>query len=157
MKTHDIIESEKDNTDRIQLHHEGMFLRAYEASALLLIRHGVELAPVKKYIRKEDFFLVTVGFPAGQMESRLKGLESLSEDAVHPVFRSTQPVTVQQLQEWKDTLPAREGKPHAAPAGHDVTVTAMESARDRILRFDLATSTPMDAMNLVASLKKELL
>jgi len=67
MKTKDILEMERGNTNCINLVREGMFLRAYERSALFFIENVAPFQITKRYFKVIDCELVYLGFPASNI------------------------------------------------------------------------------------------
>lgn len=152
MTTGEILKSEKNNSGTIHLHPEGMFYKAYEASALLLRKSGVELQPVKKSVKKENCSIVAVGFPIGQLEARMANLKRESDTpAGHPAFRALVTVTDEEVEAWKDELEEQQPKGVKTKAAPSFT----ENERlvlERLRSFNVASNSPLEAMSFLNEL-----
>ena len=72
MTVKEIAESEKENRGSIILRREGMFLRAYERSAMLFVENVANFQLQKKYFKSLDGELVYLGFPAQNLRILLE-------------------------------------------------------------------------------------
>ncbi len=72
MTVKDIAESENQNRRSIILRREGMFLRAYERSAMLFVENVAKFQLQKKYFKSLDGELVYLGFPAQNLKIPLE-------------------------------------------------------------------------------------
>ncbi|MEA3452096.1 MAG: hypothetical protein U9Q83_09375 [Bacteroidota bacterium] len=72
MKIQDILELEKNNTNNIILHKEGIFWRAYEKSAYLFTLYIKEYQITKKFYKNVNTEVVYLGFPKIALEQILE-------------------------------------------------------------------------------------
>lgn len=63
-----ILENEQENTDRIHLYREGLFLKAYQRSAFQFHTHVKPFRAVKKFYKSTDCNVVMLGFPSSNLE-----------------------------------------------------------------------------------------
>ena len=74
MNTDEIARLEETNTDRVYLHREGTFLRAYEHSAFLLWKHVSTFRLRRRFIKKINRHLIFLGFPEYTKDKWLHGM-----------------------------------------------------------------------------------
>lgn len=65
MKVSEILQMEQTYTESIILHKEGLFWRAYERSAYLLLKHYRQFQLTKKRVKYLEKEIVYCGFPDG--------------------------------------------------------------------------------------------
>lgn len=72
MKIKEILKIERENTESIFLHKEGLFWRAYEHSAYLFTLYIKEYKITKKFYKNVNAEVVYLGFPANALQSLLQ-------------------------------------------------------------------------------------
>jgi len=137
---------ERNNLDRVYLTPEGAFLKAYERSAFIL---DTQWHPFKvsvktvKYLKAE---IASLGFgKQGLCRLEEAGFQRIAEN----VYQAKHPVTEQEFQAWKT-------KKSSVPIGAPAPEKPDFNLADAIRSFPLESSSPIDCMIFVASLKKKL-
>lgn len=84
MNIKEIVEAEKKNTCRINLYREGLFFRAYEASAFALCSFVHPFKVIKRQLKVLNGEEVAyVGFPASSEDKYLNGRNIIESDDAH--------------------------------------------------------------------------
>lgn len=113
MTLQEIIAAENRNTDKIYLHLEGIFWKAYERSAFAFIHRISRYKASKRFIKYLDSKVVSLGFPDASRTKVLgdrplfrqdEGLLALDVGAIDP----------EEYDRWKDALPLIVPKPTAS-------------------------------------------
>jgi hypothetical protein len=134
-----------------------------------------DLKPVKRVFKSLDGQeVVYVGFPMSSEDKFLRGMarlrldnrivvepkETIDEDAFQ-TWKASVPLLVPDKSKKDTKPPCGQTAPLPPPCGEihmyppqDGGVTEADAVVSRLLRFDLATSTPLEAMQFIASLKK---
>lgn len=181
-----IEESRKDNSqwNVIHLFKEGSFYHAYEWSAFLIhtvtytdaVREQTSdrkpLSVTRKKNKEGEGSIALVGFPLPSLD---KFIPNVAQAAFTPITDSQIDITIelpegmkdlnaemllQKMEEWKEQFPLKEGKkdnkrnndadiPYARPM-------RLSDIMGRILAFPLERKTPMEAVNFISDLKRDL-
>ncbi len=129
----------------------GMFFHAYEAGAFALAR--LMRYRVKRKARKGGREVLVAGFPADRLpvvaeRIRAAGGEVLTRTDTWVEFAGLDCTADASLVDEPKT--AAVGEPQAAAGGK------ADEWKRKILEYDLSQSTPLQAMNFLASVQKEL-
>lgn len=123
----------------------GLFFHAYNAGAYALAR--VTGYRVKRKKRKKGKEVLIAGFPAGCLT------------AVMDKLRNAGGTVVSQTELWIEFtgIDGSEDKSFVDPllACQEIKEIKNKGIAERILSFNLSDSTPLEAMNFIASLQKE--
>lgn len=142
-------ECEQQKNNLILLYREGLFWRAYEKSAYLL-HQQFGLKPLKKYFKAVKQDVVYVGFPATSWQKFFSQEQpTMDKQCELPVHSNIDEFDFAQ---WKTQMPYAE-KTIKEP----ILVEAFnlqQEVIDKIKNFPLERSTPMEAMLLMAELKR---
>lgn len=166
MTVKELIDIEKSNTNRIILHSEGMFWRAYEISAYLFCTHIKPFKPMKKYVKSVNDDIISIGFPKNQKYFEGMNVTELEGNRVEitgdykvggvddPGFinwKESVAVTqsLPQSGRQKPPQPQQKEPPCAVPEGKI-------SLELQIARFNLESKTPLECMDFIAKLKREI-
>ncbi|WP_295939139.1 hypothetical protein [uncultured Alistipes sp.] len=170
-----ILDVERDNTDRIHLFREGLFLKAYQHSALLFIKNVKNFKSVKQYYKAVDAEVVMLGFPSNQLDTLIgSGVQQL--DPWHFVVQCDEPLDPNEYRVWFDSIPLAPKKERTArhesppmPRMDDIfTVSeihvpvtdplgdAGRSVIRQLESFSLENATPLECMMFLSKLKAEL-
>ena len=152
-KIEDILQQEREReqqkNDHILLYKEGIFWRAYEKSAYQLhLKFG--LKPLKKHIKAVNQDIVYVGFPATSWQKFFTQEQPTTEKQCAIPVCST--INELDFAQWKVQLPFTEKitkEPILVEANNP-----QQEVIDKLMNFPLERSTPMEAMLLVAELKR---
>jgi hypothetical protein len=168
MNCKEIVAAEDQAEGSILLIREGMFWRAYERSAFALVKQVHPLKALKRAYKSLDGReLVYVGFPISSEERMLKDVRH-EQHGDTMVVELKEPVDPAAFEEWKAAVPlAPDTKaPPPPPLPSDllpggsfpvsVVPRVATEVADRLLHFDLATSTPLAAMQFIAALQQML-
>lgn len=152
-KIEEILQQERERNqhrdEHILLYKEGMFWRAYEKSAYQL-HQQFGLKPLKKHIKAVKQDIVYVGFPTTSWQKFFTQEQPTTEKQCEIPVRST--ASELDFEQWKTQLPYTE-KTAKEPVLVEAT-NPQQEVIDKLLSFPLERSTPMEAMLLVAELKR---
>jgi len=176
------LRQEADSWNKIFLHKDGKFFRAYEWSAWLIKtlvcseefqkqRGDVKILAANRYVTKKGEY-VSVGFP---LESLAKYMPSFGDVDFSTIedyaeFTVTLPcegdVTYEQLQkaflDWKQSLPEKDTRGSQKPSHHPAHIDT-EGGRvgifqilSQVLSYPLESKTPADNYDFIAMLRRQL-
>lgn len=138
----EILENESQNNGSfILLYPEGMFYKAYERSARLACMYLGNLLVKKRYIKKVQQDVVSVGFPKSSIEKWAGGRKIRTMDNYVMIIlddSEIQEYSDEIFHKWKDS-------------GNE-----SEEIYDRILSFPIENKTPMECMIFLSELKEKL-
>ena len=138
----EILENESQNNGSfILLYPEGMFYKAYERSAWLACMYLGNLLVKKRYIKKVQQDVVSVGFPKSSIEKWAGGRKIRTMDNYVMIIlddSEIQEYSNEIFHKWKDS-------------GNE-----SEEIYDRILSFPIENKTPMECMIFLSELKEKL-
>lgn len=138
----EILENEsQNNCSFILLYPEGMFYKAYERSAWLACMYLGNLLVKKRYIKKVQQDVVSVGFPKSSIEKWAGGRKIRTMDNYVMIIlddSEIQEYSDEIFHKWKDS-------------GNE-----SEEIYDRILSFPIENKTPMECMIFLSELKEKL-
>lgn len=150
-----ILEREELSEPCIYLYREGIFWKAYQYSAYRVIRRHANLKLKKKFIKAVSCEVVSLGFPTATLERIFdkKEVEMLSEKLIcirDSVFDR------QAYEQWFGAIPLT-GQPENDRNRTELNLFKIpEMILKRIKEFRIEESTPMDCMNFLVSVRKEL-
>lgn len=161
MNSRQLAQSETGNLDRIILHHEGIFWKAYERSAFAFCTQVRQLKTSKHCLKVlGGEALVSVGFPCTSESSFLSGLKVLSRSSDTLVVESRAMILEEDFIKWKLSQPfsasSQAGPVAEAEPKSEAVSESEDGLAERIRAFDLSNSTPMDCMMFLSALKKTL-
>jgi len=145
----------------IHLYKEGAFWIAYEQSAYyIFLKKGYK--PTKKFVKKVNSEVVSVGFPENALASLDPAFNEKQNGEMHIVLQMEEVINEAEFREWKNNLELhiaeeRNFSPLHKQNGDNPCYKAAEvqDIVGRIRAFDLSNATPMDCMMFVHALKKE--
>ena len=162
MNIKEIVEAEKKNTCRINLYREGLFFRAYEASAFALCSFVHPFKVIKRQLKVLNGEEVAyVGFPASSEDKYLNGRNIIESDDAHKVIGLTEPIDLNAFVEWKKGIELKESTQTGCMTsnstmpesdGHIDAGSIIRMVRD----FNVANSTPMQCTTFIAQLQGKL-
>ena len=163
---HDILTSEAKTDHSVRLYREGsLFYRAYERSAYLFVHHVRDYQAVRKFYKVCNSFVVSIGFPQKSLPSLgCQYIENADGTVSIPVEVE---IDEQQFLNWKDHVPLHQKDVPAVPSFSasyhsplpvpDVkTNTTEDEVLRRLRQYNLAGSTPMQAMLFISELQRML-
>lgn len=147
-----IARQEKGNNETLYLMKVGMFFHAYEAGAFALAR--LMRYRVKRKIRKGGREVLVAGFPANNLSAVTERIHA----AGGKVLAQTETwVEFSGLDCTADATLVDEPKSVATTDKPQVPVEdKADEWKRKILDYDLSHSTPLDAMNFLSAVQKEL-
>lgn len=114
MTLQEIIAAESRNTDKIYLHLEGIFWKAYERSAFAFIHRISRYKASKRFVKYLDAKVVSLGFPDAS-RSKVLGDRPLLSESDDMLVLDGGSIDAEEYGHWKDALPLIVPKP-ASPA-----------------------------------------
>lgn len=115
MTLQEIIAAETRNSDRIYLHLEGIFWKAYERSAFAFIHRISRYKASKRFVKYLDARVVSLGFPDAS-RSKVLGDRPLLTETDGMLVLDGGSIDTDEYGRWKESLPLIVPKPVAAPA-----------------------------------------
>lgn len=181
---HEKLRQDQENWNKIYLHKDGKFFRAYEWSAWLIKtvvcteefqkeRGDVKLLAANRYVTKKGEY-VSVGFPLESLSKYMPSFEDVDFNTIDDFaefaieMTDADSVTYEELQasfeEWKKSLPekdTRSGKQKQSGygvAGIDTGEgrVGMFQILSQVLSYPLESKTPTDNAEFIAMLKRQL-
>ena len=147
MTEKELIEQQEAAENRtVYLMKVGLFFHAYNAGAYVLAR--VMRYRIKRKTRKGGTEVLTAGFPVDSLDKVVKCLEEAGGTVVR---HSDRWIEVGGLDGSPED--ALVDKAEAAPGGKS---NPSEQWKQEILTFDLVRATPLEAMNFLYGIQKEL-
>lgn len=119
MTLQEIIAAESRNTDKIYLHLEGIFWKAYERSAFAFIHRVSRYKASKRFVKYLDAKVVSLGFPDAS-RTKVLGDRPLLSESDDMLVLDAGTIDAEEYGHWKDALPLVVPKPastaNTAPA-----------------------------------------
>lgn len=109
------LEAEAQAQNRVLLSEEGLFYKAYEMSAFILVkRYGFK--PTKRYIKAIDKEVITVGFPKSGIDKYLANAQPMEKDNAVYLYAQVYDVRDERaFADWKTGTPLKQSKPKEPP------------------------------------------
>jgi hypothetical protein len=134
------------------IYKEGLFSRAYNEGAYGFIHQIMACKPLRRYVKSAGTDRVVCGIPLTALV-KIPGFAQASQlDSVTWRWPLATPVEFVRYQAWRETLPLANG---TATAALPPVVDYAQRLIDQLIQFNVATSTPMAALNLVADLQQQ--
>jgi hypothetical protein len=157
MKIFEIIQKEKTNTNKVFLIKEGIFWRSYEVSAILFIKNIKKFSLLTKFVKKISNNIVFIGFPDSSLESILKivvekgyKIESRSEKMIE-LSGFTEITNFVELKKEFVIIKKDEKDLFTGNCSDKI-----KNIINKIINYPVATQTPVETMNFVAEIQKEI-
>lgn len=176
------LREDAESWNKIFLHKDGKFFRAYEWSAWLIKtlvcseafqkeRGDVKILAANRYVTKKGEY-VSVGFPLESLSKYMPNYEDVDFETIedYATFTVEMPneedVTYEALQaafmEWKQSLPEKDTR-GGQKASHSTARVDSEGSRfgmfqilSQVMSYPLESKTPSDNAEFIASLKRQL-
>lgn len=139
------------------IYKEGLFARAYNEWAYGFIHHVLACKPMRRFVKSAGEDRVVCGVPLTVL-AQLPGFAQATQlDALTWRWPLDSPVDRAQFDVWRDHLPLIMPGVSAAVAVVSALPRAVLAQRliDQLTQFNVAASTPMAALNLVADLQQQ--
>ncbi len=176
------LREDAESWNKIFLHKDGKFFRAYEWSAWLIKtlvcseafqkeRGDVKILAANRYVTKKGEY-VSVGFPLESLSKYMPNYENVDFETIedYATFTVEMPneedVTYEALQaafmEWKQSLPEKDTR-GGQKVSHSTARVDSEGSRvgmfqilSQVMSYPLESKTPSDNAEFIASLKRQL-
>ncbi len=153
-----ILETEKHNISYVYLYKEGVFLKAYQHSAYLFLKHCKGSYEVKcRYMKSVAADVYSIAFPQAALSKHFCETEIEHTDGDNSLRIKVEKMTTSEYEQWEDKFVPNEKKKGKDEAVNEIAFTD-DSAVEIIARlksFNVSMSTPMDCMLLIAELQKK--
>lgn len=156
----EILETERENKDKIYLYREGLFYKAYERSAYLWV-HKVCGYEVKcRYVKVVNKHVASIGFPHSALKTKISGYKSV-DFPQGVIVTAVGEVSSEDFDRWKRSLVDKEtterpDECREPEPAYRAAVNDYHEVIDELRRFPIETSSPIDCMMLVSRLKQML-
>ena len=176
------LREDAESWNKIFLHKDGKFFRAYEWSAWLIKtlvcseafqkeRGDVKILAANRYVTKKGEY-VSVGFPLESLSKYMPNYEGVDFETIEDYATFTvemsdeEDVTYEALQaafmEWKQSLPEKDTR-DGQKASRSTARVDSEGSRfgmfqilSQVMSYPLESKTPSDNAEFIASLKRQL-
>ncbi|SUE34483.1 hypothetical protein [Rikenella microfusus] len=115
MTLQEILAAENRNTDKIYLHLEGIFWKAYERSAFAFIHRISRYKASKRFVKYLDAEVVSVGFPDAS-RAKVLGDRPLETEKADMLVLGTGTIDAEEYGRWKEAIPLVVSKPAGMPS-----------------------------------------
>ena len=137
------------SSNEIHLFKEGVFWVAYEQSAYYFhLKKGYK--PTKKFIKKINSEVVSVGFPENALATMDR--KQSQESPNHIVLQAEELIEEEAFLEWKNRIDIKKQNVNNPGCETPVDLAVIE----RIKSFELSCATPMECMMFLFDLKRNL-
>lgn len=145
------IEKEQSNTDKIYLHKEGIFYRAYERSAYLWLNHICNYEIKKRYVKTINEVIVYLGFPMSVLENKI-GNHTYRVEPDYAVVElgESAKFSDEAYTGWHKQYEV-EIETNDCPETKDFKAGTII---DEIMKYPIETSSPIECMMFLSQLKK---
>lgn len=113
MTLQEILAAENRNTDKIYLHLEGIFWKAYERSAFAFTHRISRYKASKRFVKYLDAEVVSVGFPDAS-RAKVLGDRPLEAEEADMLVLGTGAIDAEEYGCWKEAIPLAAPKPAGA-------------------------------------------
>ncbi len=148
-----------DDLGAVYLYKEGLFARAYNEGAYGFIHQVMACKPMRRFVKSAGADRVVCGMPLTSL-AKLPGFAQATQlDALTWRWPLSNPIDRPQYDAWREALPLL--LPGASAAVADVAAPAPPVANfaqrliAQLMQFNVAASTPVAALNLVADLQRQ--
>lgn len=142
MTLQEIIAAENRNTDKIYLHLEGIFWKAYERSAFAFIHRISRYRASKRFVKYLDAKVVSLGFPDAS-RSKVLGDRPLVSDTADMLVLDAGAIDIEEYGRWKEALPLIVPKPAAGTSAQPAYGAVYSvSPRQRVVPIPDVESVP---------------
>ena len=176
------LREDAESWNKIFLHKDGKFFRAYEWSAWLIKtlvcseafqkeRGDVKILAANRYVTKKGEY-VSVGFPLESLSKYMPNYEDVDFETIEDYATFTvemsdeEDVTYEALQaafmEWKQSLPEKDTRGgqkatrSTARVDSEGSRVGMFQILSQVMSYPLESKTPSDNAEFIASLKRQL-
>lgn len=156
----EILETERNNRDKIYLYREGLFYKAYEHSAYLWVHNVCEYEVRCRYVKIVNQNVISIGFPQNALKSKVIGLKT-EEFPQGVIIHAGEDIPDCDFDKWKSELVNKAQNVDKTLECQEPSICYGRENKygdviDELRRFPIETSSPIDCMMLVSRLKKML-
>jgi len=139
----------------VYLYKEGLFVRAYNEGAYGFIHQVLACKPIRRFVKSAGADRVVCGVPYSVV-AVLPGFAQASQlDALTWRWTLTEPVERARYDAWREALPLMVPGASAASAPALPVADVAQRLIGQLIEFNVAASTPVAALNLVADLQQQ--
>ena len=141
-----------DDLAAVFIYKEGLFARAYNEGAYGFIHHVVACKPMRRFVKAIAGDRIVCGVPLTTL-MRLPSFAQASQiDALTWRWPLVLPIELEMYEAWRESLPliTTDVQPSVLPVA-DLSRRLV----DQLMRFNVAASTPVAALNLLADLQRQ--
>ena len=154
------------NIQAFTMYKEGLFYKCYNEDAMVFSKRVKAYKVSSKYVKSVGAEVLSLGFPASEVDKGNLAFEMISEKLGAVKYDiETQNITFclkedikQGFESWKNTIVMEKSAEYDSPP-NVVKSPSIEAHYKEIIalikQFDLANSTPMQGLNFIQQLKKE--
>lgn len=141
---------------RIYLYREGIFWKAYQYSAYRVLQRQGGFRLKKKFVKTVSSEVISLGFPDITLE-RLFHKHELEYVNEKVIGISCDDLDIQAYEQWFDTVSLTEPSKSERNQPEDTPFNKPVAVLRRIKEFRIEESTPMECMNFLAPVRKDLI
>lgn len=148
----------------VYLYQEGLFVRAYNEGAYAFIHQVLACKPLRRFVKSAGADRVVCGVPLTVLAQLAGFAQATPFEPLSWRWPLRLPVERALYEAWRDALPLSVPRASAVLAGASASTAAVpawavadlaQRLMNQWLQFNVATSTPVAALNLVADLQRQ--
>jgi len=137
----------------VYLYKEGLFVRAYNEGAYGFIHQVLACKPLRRFVKSAGRDRVVCGVPFTVLAALPAFQQAIPVDALTWRWPLATPVDRAQYEAWREALPLLTANVGDAVPPLPGRENPERRLIEQLMRFNVATSTPVAALNLVADLQ----
>lgn len=152
----DILVEEAKLVDRIILYKEGIFWKAYQYSAYRVLKRQPTFKVKKRFIKTVDCEVISLGFPDKTLKRLFleEELKYIDEKTILIVCKG---FIMSDYEFWFESVPLIDSSQKTVLQSQTSSISTEEAiVLQRLKEFSVEQSTPMDCMNFLIAIRKEL-
>jgi hypothetical protein len=154
MEISGIIFIEEGNTNSIHLYKEGSFWKAYEHSAYLFVKHIKSYQTRLRYYKNIGQEVISIGFPDIALPTILEESNMIQQSETQVTLRLKEELVIEDFLVWKTQTPLTVIQKASKQEQNKTEQDSYLSIS--ILSFPVANKTPIECMQFIAELQKQL-
>lgn len=137
------------------LYKEGLFVRAYNEGAYGFVHQILACKPMRRFVKSAGEERVVCGVPFTVLSVLPAFAQAEQLDALSWRWPLAKLVEWVQYAAWRESLPLQMPNQGAARPAPTKQPNPAQGLVDQLMQFNVATSTPMAALNLLADLQRQ--
>lgn len=137
------------------LYKEGLFVRAYDQGSYGFIHQILACKPMRRFVKSAGAERVVCGVPFTVLSALPGFAQAEPLDALSWRWPLAKPVERAAYEAWRASLPLQMPNDGAARPVPTKLLNPAQGLVEQLMQFNVAASTPMAALNLLADLQRQ--